>query len=47
MLMAVYRTPAVHADVTAVYTHTNPMRAYRGNGRPEAGYVSNRSTNEG
>ena len=34
-LAGVYRTPAVHADVTAVYTHTNPMRAYRGNGRPE------------
>src|SRR4029077_12709144 len=28
-LAGVYRTPAVHADVTAVYTHTNPMRAYR------------------
>ena len=37
-LAGVYRTPAVYADVTAVYTNTNPMRAYRGNGRPEAGY---------
>src|SRR5947209_12110863 len=41
-LAGVYRTPAVFADVTAVYTHTNPMRAYRGNGRPEAAYVIER-----
>jgi len=41
-LAGVYRTPTVYADVTAVYTNTNPMRAYRGNGRPEAGYVIER-----
>jgi carbon-monoxide dehydrogenase large subunit len=41
-LAGVYRTPSVYADVTAVYTNTNPMRAYRGNGRPEAGYVIER-----
>jgi aerobic carbon-monoxide dehydrogenase large subunit len=45
-LAGVYRTPSVHADVTAVYTHTNPMRAYRGNGRPEAGYVIERMADE-
>src|SRR5438105_5976140 len=45
-LAGVYRTPAVYADVTAVYTHTNPMRAYRGNGRPEAGYVIERIVDE-
>ena len=45
-LAGVYRTPAVYADVTAVYTHTNPMRAYRGNGRPEAGYVMERMVDE-
>jgi aerobic carbon-monoxide dehydrogenase large subunit len=45
-LAGVYRTPSVHADVTAVYTHTNPMRAYRGNGRPEAGYVIERIVDE-
>ncbi|MBV8736738.1 MAG: molybdopterin-dependent oxidoreductase, partial [Alphaproteobacteria bacterium] len=45
-LAGVYRTPAVHADVTAVYTHTNPMRAYRGNGRPEAGYMIERMVDE-
>src|ERR1700758_5278820 len=45
-LAGVYRTAAVYADVTAVYTHTNPMRAYRGNGRPEAGYVIERMVDE-
>src|SRR5438132_1631166 len=37
-----YRTPAIHADVTAVFTHTNPVRPYRGNGRPAAAYVIER-----
>jgi aerobic carbon-monoxide dehydrogenase large subunit len=41
-LAGVYRTPAIHADVSAVYTHTNPVRPYRGNGRPEAAYVIER-----
>ncbi|HKT20555.1 MAG TPA: xanthine dehydrogenase family protein molybdopterin-binding subunit [Stellaceae bacterium] len=41
-LAGVYRTPAIHVDVTAVFTHTNPVRAYRGNGRPEAAYVIER-----
>ncbi len=41
-LAGVYRTPAIHADVTAVYTHTCPVRPYRGNGRPEAAYVIER-----
>ncbi len=41
-LAGVYRTPAVHVDVTAVFTNTNPVRPYRGNGRPEAGYVIER-----
>jgi carbon-monoxide dehydrogenase large subunit len=38
----VYRTPAIHTDVTAVFTNTNPVRPYRGNGRPEAAYVIER-----
>ena len=38
----VYRLPAIHADVTAVFSHTNPVRAYRGNGRPEASYIIER-----
>ncbi len=41
-LAGVYRTPAIHADVTAVFTNTNPVRPYRGNGRPEAAYVIER-----
>ena len=41
-LAGVYTTPAIHVDVTAVFTNTNPMRAYRGNGRPEAAFVIER-----
>jgi carbon-monoxide dehydrogenase large subunit len=41
-LAGVYRTPASYVDVTAVYTHTQPVRPYRGNGRPEAAYVIER-----
>ncbi len=45
-LAGVYRTPAIHADVTAVFSNTNPMRPYRGNGRPEFGYVIERMVDE-
>jgi carbon-monoxide dehydrogenase large subunit len=41
-LAGVYRTPAMHVDITAVFSNTNPMRPYRGNGRPEAAYVIER-----
>ena len=41
-LAGVYRTPASHIDVTGVFTHTQPVRPFRGNGRPEAGYVIER-----
>jgi aerobic carbon-monoxide dehydrogenase large subunit len=41
-LAGVYKTPAVYADVTAVLTNTNPVRPYRGNGRPESAYVIER-----
>src|SRR5215469_12343487 len=41
-LAGVYRTPAIHVEGAAVFTNTNPMRPYRGNGRPEAGYVMER-----
>jgi carbon-monoxide dehydrogenase large subunit len=41
-LAGVYRTPAMHVDVTAVFTNTNPVRPYRGNGRPEAAYIIER-----
>jgi aerobic carbon-monoxide dehydrogenase large subunit len=42
-LAGVYRTRAMHVDVTAVFTNTNPMRPFRGNGRPEAAYVIERT----
>ena len=45
-LAGVYRTPAMHAEVTAVYTNTNPVRPYRGNGRPEFAYVIERMVDE-
>jgi aerobic carbon-monoxide dehydrogenase large subunit len=41
-LAGVYTIPAIDVDVTAVFSHTNPMRPYRGNGRPEAAYVIER-----
>ena len=41
-LAGTYRTPAIHVDITAVYTHTNPIRPYRGNGRPESAFVIER-----
>jgi carbon-monoxide dehydrogenase large subunit len=41
-LAGVYRTPTSHIDVSGVFTHTQPVRPYRGNGRPEAGYVIER-----
>ncbi|HEX3441422.1 MAG TPA: xanthine dehydrogenase family protein molybdopterin-binding subunit [Pseudolabrys sp.] len=41
-LAGVYRTPAIFVDVTAVFTNTNPIRPYRGNGRPEAAFVIER-----
>ncbi len=41
-LAGVYRTPAMYVELTAVFTHTQPCRPYRGNGRPEAAYVIER-----
>tara|TARA_B100000035_G_scaffold265018_1_gene237237 strand:- start:771 stop:3140 length:2370 start_codon:yes stop_codon:yes gene_type:complete len=38
LMQGLYKTPAVHVDVTAVVTHTVPVDAYRGAGRPEATY---------
>lgn len=42
MLTGCYRLPAVHARVVCVYTHTAPVDAYRGAGRPEAAYLLER-----
>jgi carbon-monoxide dehydrogenase large subunit len=41
-LAGVYRTPSIFVDVTAVFTNTNPIRPYRGNGRPESAFVIER-----
>ncbi len=41
-LAGTYRTPAIHVDISAVFSHTNPVRPYRGNGRPEAAFVIER-----
>lgn len=41
-LAGVYVFPAIHIDVTTVFSHTNPMRPYRGNGRGEAAYAIER-----
>ena len=37
-----YDIPAIHCHVTGVFTHTAPVDAYRGAGRPEATYVVER-----
>src|SRR2546426_7634691 len=42
LLAGAYRTPAIHVDVTAVFTNTTPVDAYRGAGRPQAGYLPER-----
>jgi carbon-monoxide dehydrogenase large subunit len=42
LLSGQYRIPAIHADVTGVFTHTTPVDAYRGAGRPEACYLLER-----
>jgi carbon-monoxide dehydrogenase large subunit len=42
LLSGVYRIPAIHAEVDAVFTNTTPVDAYRGAGRPEAAYVLER-----
>jgi aerobic carbon-monoxide dehydrogenase large subunit len=42
LLAGVYRTPAVHVEVTGVFSNRLPTDAYRGAGRPEACYVLER-----
>jgi carbon-monoxide dehydrogenase large subunit len=42
-LSGVYTTPAIHAQVRGVFTHTPPTSPYRGAGRPEAIYAIERS----
>ena len=42
MLAGVYASPALYVRVKGVFTHTTPVDAYRGAGRPEAAYVVER-----
>ncbi|HTJ93784.1 MAG TPA: xanthine dehydrogenase family protein molybdopterin-binding subunit [Pararobbsia sp.] len=42
LLAGQYKTPAIHVTVTAVFTNTAPVDAYRGAGRPEATYLIER-----
>lgn len=42
LLQGLYTTPAIYVDVTAVFTHTTAVDAYRGAGRPEATYLLER-----
>ena len=37
-----YRTPSIYCEVKAMFTHTVPVDAYRGAGRPEASYLIER-----
>lgn len=42
LLQGLYTTPKINVDVTGVFTHTVPVDAYRGAGRPEATYLLER-----
>lgn len=46
LLAGVYRTPAIHVEITGVFTNTVPTDAYRGAGRPEACFVLERLADE-
>ncbi|HEX7390607.1 MAG TPA: xanthine dehydrogenase family protein molybdopterin-binding subunit [Acidiphilium sp.] len=42
LLAGVYTTPAIYAEVKAIFTNTVPVDAYRGAGRPEAAFLLER-----
>jgi carbon-monoxide dehydrogenase large subunit len=42
LLAGQYTTPVIYCEVTAMFTNTVPVDAYRGAGRPEATYVVER-----
>ena len=42
LLSGPYDIPAIYAEVDGIYTHTAPVDAYRGAGRPEATFVVER-----
>jgi len=41
-LAAIYRTPLIEVATKVAFTHTSPVGAYRGAGRPEANYFMER-----
>ena len=41
-LAAIYRTPLIEVQTKVCFTHTSPIGAYRGAGRPEANYFMER-----
>jgi carbon-monoxide dehydrogenase large subunit len=43
MLSSTYRIPAIHINIRGVLSHTVPVDAYRGAGRPEAIYLVERT----
>src|SRR5947207_15463923 len=42
LLAGQYTTPVIYCEVTAAFTNTAPVDAYRGAGRPEATFVVER-----
>jgi len=42
LMAGTYRTPAIYCEVKGMFTHTIPVDAYRGAGRPEATYLLER-----
>src|SRR3546814_2759627 len=46
-LSGAYAIPAVHCRVRGAYSNTTPVDAYRGAGRPEAAYVTERLLENG
>jgi carbon-monoxide dehydrogenase large subunit len=42
LLQGLYTSPKINVDITAVFTNTTPVDAYRGAGRPEAAYILER-----
>ncbi len=47
LFQGVYTTPLIHLNVIAPFTHTVPVDAYRGAGRPEATYLLERIVSKG
>ncbi len=47
LFQGLYKTPLIHVNVTAPFTHTCSVDAYRGAGRPEATYLIERLVSKG